>query len=322
MKRSKEEVIRVGESRDGWLPPAGGKNDVLTSSSTRSAICSFFVAITFFIFTGAPRGQDQKQPEKVGNEICMSCHDMEPVFSRTAHAKQECENCHGPGSAHVEAGGDLSLSFKVKPAKLATSQCLSCHLQKLKPQTWDTAAFDRTAHARGGISCVSCHQIHPQRPNFGLMRSEERELCTSCHASTRSEFLKPYHHPVMEGAVKCTDCHTPHGEDTRPHRRLVVATEEACVSCHSDKKGPFVFEHAAIKINGCETCHQPHGSVNAKLLRRSEVHQLCLECHSRTQGVTGAQPPAFHDLRTARFRNCTICHREIHGSNASPIFFR
>ena len=28
------------------------------------------------------------------------------------------------------------------------------------------------------------------------------------------------------------------------------------------------------------------------------------------------------EQRRARFRNCTVCHREIHGSNVDPAFFR
>jgi predicted CXXCH cytochrome family protein len=75
-------------------------------------------------------------------------------------------------------------------------------------------------------------------------------------------------------------------------------------------------------VNSCATCHEPHGSINPKMLRRTQVVQLCLECHSMTPGVAAVQPPAFHDIRTARFRNCTVCHREIHGSNVDPAFFR
>ena len=47
--------------------------------------------------------------------------------------------------------------------------------------------------------------------------------------------------------------------------------EEACLKCHIDKRGPFVYEHAAVRIDGCETCHMPHGSMNAKLLKRPAV---------------------------------------------------
>jgi hypothetical protein len=58
------------------------------------------------------------------------------------------------------------------------------------------------------------------------------------------------------------------------------------------------------------------------MLIRHEVHQLCLECHSLTPGVATSQPPAFHDIRSSRYRNCTVCHREIHGSYVDPTLTR
>jgi hypothetical protein len=33
-----------------------------------------------------------------------------------------------------------------------------------------------------------------------------------------------------------------------------------CVKCHGDKRGPFTFEHAPVRLEGCGACHQPHGS--------------------------------------------------------------
>ena len=54
----------------------------------------------------------------VGAETCKGCHDeaynkfaktrMGRIFlfqARTPGEKNACENCHGPGKAHVEAGG-------------------------------------------------------------------------------------------------------------------------------------------------------------------------------------------------------------------------
>lgn len=145
----------------------------------------------------------------------------------------------------------------------------------------------------------------------------------------------PVKHRVNEGFLACTDCHNPHGvaapvwrTGTRP--RMVETTagaEEPCLKCHADKRGPFAFEHAAVRADGCEVCHTPHGSMNAHLLRRPAVFTLCLECHSGAgnfgrQGDGIARQSPTHNMADPRYRNCTTCHARIHGSNADPRFLR
>jgi hypothetical protein len=60
------------------------------------------------------------------------------------------------------------------------------------------------------------------------------------------------------------------------------------------------------------------------MLTRNNVSQQCLECHSNlvAGSALGSVPPAFHDLRSARFRNCTICHQKIHGSHVNKALLR
>jgi hypothetical protein len=58
------------------------------------------------------------------------------------------------------------------------------------------------------------------------------------------------------------------------------------------------------------------------MLARSNVAQLCLECHSNLATTGAPNTPSFHNVTTARFQNCTTCHAKIHGSNTSPVFFR
>jgi len=102
--------------------------------------------------------------------------------------------------------------------------------------------------------------------------------------------------------------------------KLTRAAELACVGCHSEKKGPFVYPHVGeMTGDSCLTCHEPHGSNNMKRLKRARVDQLCLECHTRLgANVLGSQPPSIHNLTQPRWQNCTTCHPAIHGSNRSP----
>jgi len=137
----------------------------------------------------------------------------------------------------------------------------------------------------------------------------------------RPQFSKPFHHRVNEGLVKCTDCHNQHGGFVTTQLRSTAAQDTVCFTCHADKTGPFVFEHEAVKIEGCVARHIPHGSSNPRLLTRGQVNTVCLECHTLTidSAVPGA--PSFHN-QAQKYQACTLCHTQIHGSYVDPFFFR
>jgi predicted CXXCH cytochrome family protein len=84
-----------------------------------------------------------------------------------------------------------------------------------------------------------------------------------------------------------------------------------------------VFPHTGGVAGDCQSCHEPHGSNNGKMLIRASVDQLCLECHTTAPaGTLGSMQPSFHDLRSPRYRNCTTCHIAVHGSNSSPMLLK
>ena len=145
-------------------------------------------------------------------------------------------------------------------------------------------------------------------------------VCSTCHSSQASSFRnKPYTHRLDRGGMSCTSCHEPHGRPGNDSIRRTAAGEQACASCHSDKRGPYVFQHGGAALGECQTCHDPHGSSNPAQLRRTRMAQLCLECHSPiTHDTVGSQPPSFHNLNNPRFQNGTTCHVAVHGSNRSP----
>ena len=269
-----------------------------------------------------------------------------------------CEACHGPGSNHVElmSSGNpppptghrfiRTLKSEFEPAKLISETCLTCHAGKEEHNN-----FRRGEHWRNDVGCTDCHSGHdvdagaprPESLTFPGLSSGERkpdssvtkmlkvgepQLCLKCHTEQKAQFNMPFHHKVLEGVMKCSDCHNPHGGFELKQTRLALGADAACMKCHTDKLGPFVYEHAPLKVEGCAVCHTPHGSSNSKLLKRTKVFQLCIECHTNAHAIPdptaeGApNTPTFHNLTLERYQNCTVCHVQIHGSNSHPFFFR
>ena len=85
---------------------------------------------------------------------------------------------------------------------------------------------------------------------------------------------------------------------------------------YAEKRGPFVFEHPASKIEGCVACHTPHGSINRMLLVRREERFLCLQCH--VNPIADNVPHSRLSFQTRG--TCTRCHASIHGSNFEANF--
>src|SRR5215472_17275927 len=258
-----------------------------------------FIAISLFALPFGLLAQSASQTNHyVGSDVCKRCHpDVWLNFNKNPHYKSiasgkepaertGCEGCHGPAQEHVAAGGGKATiphAFSLMPPEQTLNTCLGCH-----GKDFTRANIRRSEHTLNGVACTSCHSIHHSATPKYLLAKKQNEMCYSCHSAVRAQFSMPSRHRVDEGFMQCSDCHNPHGafEATwrmgqRPRMTDQAAnTEEPCLKCHFEKRGPFVFEHPPVRVEGCETCHYPHGSTNARLLRRPVVFTVCLQCHN------------------------------------------
>jgi DmsE family decaheme c-type cytochrome len=274
-----------------------------------------------------PAGTQAKQAdpsEYVGAEVCATCHeDTAKKFADNPHIKiaemhgktgVTCEGCHGPGKAHVDGGGDKSKIFD--PAKASAKDvdatCLTCH-------AGTHPNFERSPHAKANVSCISCHSVHKSDEKAEhLLVASQPTLCFQCHADQKSQFSMPFHHKVNEGVTSCSDCHDPHGTFDGKNLKTTADQNAICTKCHTETRGPFVYEHAAVKAEGCLGCHTPHGSQNARLLNMPNINGLCNQCHSPVSaGTVHAMNAGSSELTP-----CISCHTYIHGSNMNAAFLR
>ncbi len=264
-----------------------------------------------------------------------------------------CEACHGPGKAHADAEGEaagdpakqaaatkLIFSFHANP-KENSERCLTCHVSSQHQEL-----FDDSRHATAGVSCDQCHASHLVKEVAGkskggltyaqadffqvpelcdtarwlhnsLLKQSEPSLCFKCHGNIQALFALPVHHRVPEQLMKCTDCHNPHASINRAS--MNETNWETCVKCHVEKRGPYVYEHPAVRVQGCVICHNPHGSTNHFMLVRREGRQLCLQCHTGFHTQAGV-PHGRLSFTTSG--ECTRCHVSIHGSNFDANYLR
>jgi DmsE family decaheme c-type cytochrome len=280
------------------------------------AMLTIFSVIGAALISFAFQSAEAPPQSSITDAACMDCHDdVAHTLLSTVHAatqKVSCLDCHAGAAteAHVEDPDILP----VNPARLTADSlittCTACHGD---PHALNL--FERDPHRDAGLACTACHSVHNSKARIGLLVDHEPDLCFSCHASQKGDFALPTHHPVLEGVVRCGDCHVSVAQSAKQH--VPSGPSETCTQCHAMFQGPYPFEHAAVvdystEEGGCLNCHAPHGSANPRLLKQSYQSPdfaLCQHCHS----VPKHQFNANHGSQWAGVP-CADCHIDVHGS--------
>jgi DmsE family decaheme c-type cytochrome len=276
-----------------------------------------------------------------GDKKCTMCHDENwrvPVLTiyQTKHGVKGdqrtpgCQSCHGESLQHQQdPSQSTTVVFEAKSKNLSSvetrnASCLACHETQVRPRVF----WSGSQHETHGLACTDCHESH--NPNQKVLtKLTQPEICFGCHTTERAQIHRFSRHPILEGKVTCSDCHNVHGS-TGPKLLVKNSVNETCYTCHAEKRGPFLWEHAPV-VDDCTTCHMPHGS-NLTPLLKMRPPMLCQSCHTGDHAknlysganlpngnVTtgggriplGSQSPASQ----ANARSCLLCHSVIHGSN-------
>lgn len=301
--------------------------------------CLFAMLVVYPVAVAAVSDTASEIPQtytQKGADTCLKCHDEDnefpifPIFktkhgqahdAKTPFAGLQCESCHGPGDFHSKkARRDDDLAGTIinfgkntaTPIAVQNEKCLSCH------QDTNRSHWQGSAHEMQDLSCSSCHQVHAVHDPV-LKQATQTQVCTTCHIKQKADLHKRSIHPIKFGELQCADCHQSHGSIaenllTKPN------LNETCYSCHAEKRGPFMWQHAPVDED-CSTCHVPHGSNQVSLLK-SRSQLLCRQCHSpaghpslspSATPLPGGQHSGLGKLLVGK--NCLNCHSKVHGSN-------
>ena len=205
---------------------------------------------------------------------CMFCHnsyvetgpdgdgfDADPIYGEDLPQGIDCQRCHGPGKAHLEALAhaltnhaskvDVRASI-INPATLKPERrlevCMQCHLQS----TSFRLPFSSQRPSRGVFSYrpgepLADYVLHFDHPK-GSGYDDKFEIAHAAYRLRKSRCFQE-----SDGALTCTTCHDPHrhlSQDTRHYK-------SACLNCH---QGPALGLPADTRHGAaanCLDCHMP-----------------------------------------------------------------
>jgi DmsE family decaheme c-type cytochrome len=199
--------------------------------------------------------------------------------------------------------------------------CVTCHDSEGKSfhQTLHGKASDPRTPA-AAHSCETCHgpgQAHiddPSKPGsirrFPLLAPRDAAaVCLTCHSrGDHMQWKGSMHDARNLSCITCHSIHSPKSERAQLKTATITAT---CAACHSTEAAKLQRTgHMPVREGKmeCTTCHNPHGSTNARMLRTGNwINETCTACHAEKRG------PFLWDHAPVR-EGCNTCH-DPHGSS-------
>lgn len=235
--------------------------------------------------------------------------------------------------AHAQAAGMPAPGDKPVAKDLVLkgdAKCTRCHDESDSPKV---LSIGRTKHGTTADNrtptCTSCHgdstahesnpgglkeRPHPDRyfaKNSKTSVEDRNDACLTCHRkdAKRSHWEGSTH---QSRDVACTSCHQIHTQHDKVRDKRTQP--EVCFTCHKEQRAQINRpSHHPIPEGkmGCSDCHNPHGSVGPKLMKRDSVNDTCYTCHTEKRG------PFVHSHEPVT-EDCSYCHNP-HGTTAESM---
>ena len=195
---------------------------------------------------------------------CMSCHngyprspvkdDLEgPRFTGPLPEGIDCQRCHGPGRAHIDAisARDLDAARRaiVNPAKLDRERqletCTQCHLESTSsPLPFQIRRAEQPPFSYVPGKPLGDYFIHFDHA-AGTGHDDKFEIAGSAYRLRKSACFQ-------QSEMTCGTCHDPH--DIPRGATAVQRYVAVCQSCHSE---PHATKPAMKAGGTCIDCHMP-----------------------------------------------------------------
>jgi DmsE family decaheme c-type cytochrome len=234
--------------------------------------------------------------------------------------------CNAVGAAEQEAGASARKDLVLR----GDAKCTRCHNEGDTPEV---LAIGKTRHGtvadRRTPTCTSCHgesETHQFKPEGSKVRPHpdryfskgsvtpietRNAACLSCHEKeTKRMHWAGSTHQARD--VACTSCHRIHTAHDKVRDKRTQP--EVCFTCHKEQRTQINKpSHHPIPEGKmtCSDCHNPHGSVGPKLMKRDSVNDTCYTCHMEKRG------PFVHTHEPVA-EDCSNCHNP-HGTTAENM---
>ena len=242
---------------------------------------------------------------------CMFCHNGYPAIPDPAHrdlsAKPvyttlpmgiDCQRCHGPGAAHVQAAEARKPDTAkvhatiLNPAHLSNERqmqvCEQCHLEttstllpdRIRRYDQHPFGYDPNQPLSAFNAYFTRDPAHGSTNNVEIVNAAYRLRQSKCYLATK-------------GALTCELCHNPHDLHKGPQSAQYFAN--ICLNCHATQLKQMVAAKQHTDSQQCVTCHMPqrstedviHAAVTDHLIQRNAPAQPLAELHEATSRYNG-----------------------------------
>lgn len=273
----------------------------------------------------------------VGEKICQMCH-KKTNFDKTPHVNSfkplsdfKLDKTYGTVTVYDGAANDAK-STTVDLSKALGVQMSSSVVAQIPA----TAGFAKQFYRVGKLvkNTDGTYSIQPAAKVSGTNNwsAEDYTTCAKCHSPGMGKAAVP------DNDVTCEACHGPGSlhiaalTDDQRKATMPLPDTNTCLTCHASdpskdaKTGQIITTnhygtrdysmsaHATGNyINGCLTCHGPHGvNASGRLLRADNPNDICMKCHA----------DKHYDVNTIMWKNPSDPYNHItadHSFTAIPL---